>query len=88
MVGPVYHIQCEDCDASYIEETERSLETSFQEHCRRSSVTSEVSQHMSIDRLEHNASLESVIILSVENKKFERGVIQGGNSHLSSPAVA
>ena len=42
VVDPVNHIQCEDCDASYVRETEQSLKTHFQEHCRQSSVTSEV----------------------------------------------
>ena len=72
MVGPVYHIQCEDRDASfiflffyhrgslfgtrrlnydsYIGETEGSIKIRFQEHCRHSSVTSEVSQHVNIDQ--------------------------------------
>ena len=46
VVGPVYHISCEDCDASYVGETERSLRARFGEHRRPSSTTSEVSKHI------------------------------------------
>ena len=70
VVRPVYHIQCEDCDASYVGETERALTTHFQEHCRWSSMTSEVLQHITKVRQDHDISLDSVSILTVENKKF------------------
>ena len=50
VVGPVYHITCDDCDAMYVGETERSLKTWFSEHRKKSSVGSEVSQHVDVDR--------------------------------------
>ena len=53
---------------------ESNNNTPFQEHCRQSSVTSEVSQHVNIDKPDHDASLENVNILTVESKKLERGV--------------
>ena len=74
MVGAVYHITCDDCDATYIGETERSLKTRFSEHRRKNSVRSEVSQHVHVDRPEHGVSLDKVKILAVDNRKFERGV--------------
>ena len=44
MVGPVYKIECEEFEATYIGETERSLKSRFNEHRRPSSTTSEVSK--------------------------------------------
>ena len=46
VVGPVYKISCEECDATYVGETERSLKARFGEHRRPSSTTSEVSKHI------------------------------------------
>ena len=55
-------------------ETERALKTHFLEHRRKSSVGSEVSQNVHVDRPEHGLSMDRVKILTVDNKKFERGV--------------
>ena len=74
VVGPVYKISCNKCDASYIGETERSLKTRFQEHRRPSTVTSEVSRHIHADHPEHDVSLEEAKVLTVEARWFERGV--------------
>ena len=41
IVGPVYEIKCENCEASYVGETERSLKSRFAEHRRPNSTTSE-----------------------------------------------
>ena len=46
VVGPVYQIGCEECEATYIGETERSLKTIISVHCRPSITTSEVSRHI------------------------------------------
>ena len=74
VVGPVYKISCEECDATYVGETERSLKARFGEHRRPSSTTSEVSKHIHTDNPNHNITLENTKILSVEHKWFERGV--------------
>ena len=37
-------------------------------------MDSEVSQHVHMGRLEHGVSLDKIKILTVENRKFERGV--------------
>lgn len=74
VVGPVYHITCDKCDANYVGETERSLRARFQEHRRPSSVTSEVSQHLHTEQPGHSVDIENVEILAVENRWFERGV--------------
>ena len=74
VVGPVYKISCEECDATYVDETERSLKARFGEHRRPSSTTSKVSKHIHTDNPNHNITLENTKILSVEHKWFERGV--------------
>ena len=80
VVGPVYHITC---DATYVGNTERSLKTRFLECWRKCSVGSNVSQHVHMDRLEHGVILNRVKVLTVENRKFERGC-KGGNLHQGS----
>ena len=40
VVGPVYKISCEECEVTYVGETERSLKARFGEHRRPSSTTS------------------------------------------------
>ena len=53
VVGPVYKISCEVCEATYVGETERSLKAIFGEHRRSSSTTSEVSKHIHTDSPDH-----------------------------------
>ena len=65
MVGPVYRISCEDCEAFYIRETERSLNVRFLEHRRPSSSTSEVSIHIHADHPEHSVDVTNAKILEV-----------------------
>ena len=74
VVGPVYKISCEECEATYVGETERSLKARFGEHRRLSSTTSEVSKHIHTDSSDHTITLENTKILAVEHKWFERGV--------------
>ena len=74
VVGPIYKISCEDCEATYVGETERSLKARFSEHRRPSSATSEVSRHIHQDSPGHSIDLENTQILSVEPRWYERGV--------------
>ena len=74
VVGPVYEIKCENCEASYVGETERSLKSRFAEHRRPSSTTSEVSKHLHTDCPDHSISLDNTNILSVEPEWQERGI--------------
>ena len=66
VVGPVYRIQCEMCDASYIGETERSLKARFSEHRRPSSSNSEVAKHIHTEQPDHNVKMENTRILKTE----------------------
>ena len=63
VVGPVYKIKCEECEARYVNEMERSLKSRFNEHRRPSSTTSEVSKHIHIEHPEHSVELENTEIL-------------------------
>ena len=74
VVGPVYKIKCEECESTYVGETERSLKARFSEHRRPSSITSEVAKHIHMDQPEHTAELDNTEILTTEPRWFERGV--------------
>ena len=74
VVGPVYKIKCEECEATYVGETERFLKSRFNEHRRPSSITSEVAKHIQTDRPEHAVELDNTEILTTEPRWFERGV--------------
>ena len=74
VVGPVYKIECDSCEATYIGETERSLKARFSEHRRPSSINSEVSRHINVDSTDHAVTLDKTKVLAVEPKWFERGV--------------
>ena len=87
VVGPVYHIQCEDCPASYVGETERSHKALFQEQRHPSTITSEVSQHVNQDHPQHNIHMETAKILEVEPKWFERGVKEAIHIQTSKPSL-
>ena len=74
MVGPVYKIKCEECEATCVGEMERSLKSRFNEHRRPRSTTSEVSKCIHIEHPEHSVELENTEILTTESRWFERGV--------------
>ena len=74
VVGPVYKIKCEECEATYVGETERSLKARFSEHRRPSSTTSEVAKHIHTDQPEHTVELDNTEMLTTEPRWFERGV--------------
>ena len=70
VVGPVYKIKCEECEATYVGETERSLNLMN----IISSTTSEVGKHVPTDQPEHTMELDNTEILTTEPRWFERGV--------------
>jgi hypothetical protein len=87
VIGPVYQIKCQDCEASYVGETERALKARFLEHRRPSSAGSEVSRHLHTDSKGHSVSLEGTNILCVEPKYFERGVKEAINIRKLKPSL-
>ena len=74
VVGLVYKIKCEECDAVYVGETERTLKAMVSEHRRPSSTISEVSKHIHVDHPQHSVELENTEVLTTEPRWFERGV--------------
>ncbi len=69
--GIVYHIQCSDCEASYVGETERSLKKRVAEHHRSSSP---VGHHMQYNQ--HSFTTENVSVIQQEPGWFQRGVAE------------
>ena len=67
-----YHIQCSDCDSSYIGESEIPLGTRLAEHRRPSCVGSPVVKH--VHDTGHRIDWDSVRVLDCDNSWFERGV--------------
>ena len=87
VVGPVFRITCENCEAAYVGETERSLKARFSEHRRPSSVNSEVSKHIHKDNPEHGVEMDKTEILAVEPKWFERGVKEAIYIRATKPSL-
>ena len=69
--GVVYKIECQDCTATYVGETERKLSTRFKEHHRSSSP---VGLHM--EQRRHSFDSESVSVLHKETDWYKRGVAE------------
>ena len=65
----VYEVQCKDCDARYIGETERPLKARVKEHQRESSP---VATHAKAHR--HTIDFQKVKVLDQETQWFRRGV--------------
>ena len=87
VVGPVYMIPCDSCDAKYVGETERSLKARFSEHRRPSSATSEVSKHIHQDNPDDGVAMDKTEILAVEPKWFERGVKEAIYIRATQPSL-
>ena len=74
--GPVYKIVCgggggEECNETYIGETERSLTARFLEHRRLSSNSSEVYNK---DKIEHDVYIDEARILDRDPDRLAKGV--------------
>ena len=80
--GVVYKIQCKDCPASYVGETERRLKTRVSEHRRTSSP---VGHHT--DYNAHSVDATSVSILHRETDWFKRGVAEAIHIQAEMPVL-
>ena len=87
MVGPVYKISCEECEATYVGKTERSLKARFGEHRRPSSTMSKVSKHIHTNNSNQNITWENTKILSIEHKWLERGVKEAIHIRALNPSL-
>ena len=74
VVGPVYKIRCEECETTYVGETERFLKSRFNKRRRPSSTTSHVAKHTHLEQPEHSVELKNTESLTTESSWFERGV--------------
>ena len=87
VVGPIYHVSCEDCGKDYIGETKRSFKARFDEHKRPSSINSEVSCHIHQENPGHSVSLTGSRILGVEQGWFQQGVKEAIFIHAMKPSL-
>ena len=87
VVGPVYKISCEECEATYVGESKCPLKARFGEHRRPSSTTSEVSKHIHTDSLDHTITLENTKMVAMEHKWFERGVKEAIHIRALKPSL-
>ena len=87
MVGPIYHVSCEDCGKDYIVETERSFKARFDEHKRPSSNNSEVFRYIHQENPGYSVSLMGSRILGVEQGWFQRGVKEAIFIHAMKPSL-
>ncbi len=78
--GVVYKIKCNECEATYIGETERTLRKRITEHHRH---TSPVGQHMQYRK--HSFSSEDVSVVHQEARWFKHGVAESIHIMLEEP---
>ena len=86
-MGPVYEIKCEECEVTYLGETERSLKSRFNEHLRPSCTTSEVAKHIHMEQLGHTVALDNTEILTTESRWFESGVKEATSIRTLNPSL-
>ncbi len=85
--GPISHIACDECDASYIGDMEHLLKAHFFEHHRPNSVTSEVSKHIHTDNTSHTVNLKIVDIIDTEPDWFRIGVKETIYIKVNNPSL-
>ena len=80
--GLVYLIQCGDCDAKYVGETERKLSKRIHEHQK---ATSPVGHHTQYNS--HSFGKDNVKVLQLESDWFRRGVAEAIHIETEKPTL-
>ena len=84
--GVVYHIQCEDCDSSYIGETARSMSTRFKEHTATNrTVITAVGEHCK--NTGHAMSWDNVKIIGNESSYWKRKIKEAIEIRCQTPQL-
>ena len=80
--GVVYQLTCQDCEASYIGETERALKQRLKEHLKDSSP---VGHHMWYNK--HKVDSHNIRIADRDSGRFQRGVREAIQIRSRSPTL-
>ena len=86
--GAVYKIKCSDCQASYIGETGRSLDTRLTEHkraTRNGDVNNHISEHHRLTN--HKIERDSAEILTYSTNYFQRLTLESWYTNLEQTPI-
>ena len=83
--GLVYSLSCNNCPATYVGETARTLGTRFKEHTDGKHTSSAVWEH--IDATGHSYSMDKVKILAREDNFFHRKIREALKIHQHLPSL-
>ena len=81
--GTIYHITCQDCEAVYIGETGRALETRVQEHQK---ITSSAVHEHCTDK-QHSMDWNNIKILDREQHPIRRKIKEAIHIHRATPSI-
>ena len=70
--GVVYQVNCANCDATYVGEAIRSLNTRYNDHCKTTGVTTAVGDHLKDHK--HKIKLDDVQVLAREDNYWKRKI--------------
>ena len=81
--GAVYKIKCSDCQASYIGETDRNLNTRLFEH-KRAMRNGDTNNHIAVHHqlTNHNIDWDSAQCLTYSTNYFQRLTLKSWNKRL------
>ena len=71
--GLIYYIECQNCEATYVGETERPLKIRLSEHKRPTNTSSKVQLHLKENK-KHSVNWEKIKILDREQDYYDRGI--------------